>query len=267
MLDAQDLDDPEISALKDQLLSLISSRGLLENEDLIQVLGWDVESYWYIGNMLTKAGVLRADGNKGERLQQILRATSEAESEDQSAIAHRSEKSLHAPIVETLRSHWVAEHEIRDYVIDVTSSQGGRSTGGKWTRPDIALASSKEYKFVPGRFVELRTFEVKTYVGLDVTAVYEALSHRRAAHVAHVLVHVPECERNALKPILQRVIGDAEEYGVGVTTLADPRDYKTWRVEVDARKTVPDPADVNAFIRVQTGDEFQDTILSWCRRV
>ena len=161
----------------------------------------------------------------------------------------------------------MAEHEIRDYVIDVTSSQGGRFTGGKWTRPDITLASSKEYKYVPGRFVELRTFEVKTYDGLDITAVYEALSHRRAAHVAQVLVHVPECERAALKPILQRVIGDAEEYGIGVTTLADPRDYKTWRVEVDARRANPEPADVNAFIRAQTGGEFKDTILSWCRRV
>ena len=108
---------------------------------------------------------------------------------------------------------------------------------------------------------------LKRTKGLDVTAVYEALSHRRAAHFAHVLAHVPECERCALQPILQRLIRDAEEYGVGVTTLADPQDYKTWRVEVDARRANPDPADVNAFIRAQTGGEFKDKILSWCRRV
>jgi len=267
MLDAKDLDDPEISALTDRLLSLVSSRGLVDNEELIRALGWDAESYWYIGKLLIKAGVLRADSHKGEKLEEILRATLQSESADQSVITRQSEKSLYAPIVETLRSDWVAEHEIGDYVIDVTSAQGGRFTGGKWTRPDITFASSKEYKYVPGRFVELRTFEVKTYDGLDVTAVYEALSHRRAAHVAHVLVHVPECERSALKPLLHRVIGDAEEYGVGVTTLADPSDYKTWRVEVDARRASPDPADVNAFIRAQTGSKFKDKILSWCRRV
>ncbi|MEJ1962408.1 MAG: hypothetical protein WDO56_13050 [Gammaproteobacteria bacterium] len=121
--------------------------------------------------------------------------------------------------------------------------------------------------YVPGQLVELRTFEIKTHESLDVTAVYEALSHRRAAHIAHVLVHVPECERGALKSILQRVIGDAEEYGVGVTTLADPQDYATWRVEVDARRANPDPADMDAFIRAQTGAEFKEKILSWCRRL
>jgi hypothetical protein len=120
---------------------------------------------------------------------------------------------------------------------------------------------------VPGRCVDLRTFEIMTYEGLDVTAVYEALSHRRAAHFAYVLVHVPEHENCVRKDNLLRVIADAEEHGVGVTTLADPRDYKTWRVEVDARRGSPDLARLNSFIHTQTGDEFRDKILTWCRRV
>jgi hypothetical protein len=70
-----------------------------------------------------------------------------------------------------------------------------------------------------------------------------------------------------MKPLLVRVIDDAEAYGVGVTTLVDPRDYKTWHIEVDARRANPDPAAVNAFIDAQTGDKFKDKILSWCRRV
>jgi hypothetical protein len=267
MVDTRELDDPEISALKDQLLSLVSTRGLVKSEELIRRLGWDAESYCYIGRLLVDAGVLRADGGKGEKLQPFASVARQAEPANQSAIMRRAEKSLCAPIVETLRTAWVAEHEIQDYVIDLTASQGGRITGGKWSRPDITFASSKEYKYVPGRLVELRTFEVKTHEGLDVTAVYEALSHRRAAHFAHVLAHVPECERSALQPILQRLIRDAEEYGVGVTTLVDPQDYKTWRIEVEARRASPDPADMDAFIRAQTGEEFQDKILSWCRRL
>ena len=267
MVDPQELDDPEISALKAQLLSLISSRGLVESDELIRRLGWDAESYWYIGRLLVDAGVLRADGNKGEKLERVVPVAQRAEPGSQSVVSRRGEKSLYAPIVETLRSAWVAEHGIQDYVIDLTASQGGRVTGGKWSRPDITLANSNEYKYVPGRFVELRTFEIKTHEGLDVTAVYEALSHRRAAHFAYVLAYVPECERGALKFVLQRLIGDAEEYGVGVTTLADPHDYRTWRVEVEARRATPDPADMDAFIRAQAGDEFQDKILSWCRRV
>jgi hypothetical protein len=267
MVDVPELDDPEISALKDQLVSLISSCRLGESEQVIATLGWDAESYRYIGRLLVEAGMLRAEGKKREKLERIPSASRQAESGGRSVASARGEKTLYAPIIETLSSAWVLEHEIQDYVIDLTASQGGRITGGRWSRPDITLAGSNEYRFVPGRSVELRTFEIKTHEGLDVTAVYEALSHRRAAHFAHVLVHVPECEAIVSKPALMRVINDAEEYGVGVTTLADPRDYRTWRVEVEARRANPDPAAVNAFINAQTGNKFKDKVLSWCRRV
>jgi len=182
MLDTKELDDPEIVALKGQLMSLIATRGFVDTDDLIQQLGWDAESYWLIRRLLIKAGVLRADGKMGVKFERVTPATGQRESAAQSGVAPRGEKSLYAPIVETVRSSWVPEQGIEDYVIDVSSSQGRRVTGGKWSRPDITLASSKPYKYVPGRFLELRTFEVKTHDGLDVTAVYEALSHRRAAH-------------------------------------------------------------------------------------
>ena len=116
-------------------------------------------------------------------------------------------QALYAPIIETLSSDWMAEHEIQDYVIDRTALQACRAGGGKWAVPDITLAT------------------------------------------------------------FRRVIGDAEKHGVGVTTLADPADYKTWRVEVDARRANPDPADVDAFIHGRTGREFQNRMLSWCRRL
>jgi hypothetical protein len=162
MLDAQDLDDPEISALKKQLLSLVSSRGLTESDELTRLLGWDAESYWYIGGLLIRAGLLRPEGKKLER---VAASTRESELESQRVIARRSEKSLYEPIIETLSSAWVLEHRLQDYVIDLTASQGSRVTGGKWSRPDVTLASSNEYKYVPGQFVEVRTFEIKTYEG------------------------------------------------------------------------------------------------------
>jgi hypothetical protein len=159
VIDSRDLDDPEISALKDQLLSLIASRGLVENEELVRMLGWDAESCGYIGRLLIQAGMLRA-GKRGEELKPGGSDAWQAESKSEAVLTRRSEKSLYSPIIETLRSAWVAEHEIQDFVMDLTASQGGRATGGKWSRPDITLACSNEYKYVPGRFVELRTFEV-----------------------------------------------------------------------------------------------------------
>ncbi|MEJ0040589.1 MAG: hypothetical protein WDO68_31980 [Gammaproteobacteria bacterium] len=70
-----------------------------------------------------------------------------------------------------------------------------------------------------------------------------------------------------MKSVLERLICDAQEHGVGLITIENPEDYETWRVEVDPRRANPDPADLNAFIRTQTSVEFKDKILSWCRRV
>jgi hypothetical protein len=34
---------------------------------------------------------------------------------------------------------------------------------------------------------------------------------------------------------------------------------------VEPGRNEPDPADLDNFIRTQTGDEFKDRILGWCR--
>jgi len=108
---------------------------------------------------------------------------------------------------------------------------------------------------------------VKTYDGLDVTAVYEALSHRRAAHYAYVLAYVPDSERAALKSLLDRLDDDASEHGVGIILAGDAADYKTWTFVVEPWRNTPEPANVDDFIRTQTSVAFQERILAWCRIV
>lgn len=259
MIDKQELEDPGISALKNQLLSSVPADGSIENEALVRRLGWDGKRYRYIRALLVDEGMLRRRG----KCVSLRRASSKGHASS----VRRAEKDLYAPILETLRSCWIPEKEIHDFVFHVTAAQGRRNTGGKWTRPDIALASSNSYQYVRARPVEIRTFEVKAHDGLDVGAVYEALSHRRAAHYVHVLAHVPEHERNALKPVLERLVGDARTHGVGLITFADPQKYETWRVAAEPRRVDPDPADLEAFIDDQTSDEFRNRIVEWCRRV
>jgi hypothetical protein len=89
MLDTQDLDDPELSALKDRFLSLISSRGLMKSEELMQIPDWDAESYWYVGKLLIDAGVLRADGEKSEKLRRIDGTPPTAGSIDRPAVMRK----------------------------------------------------------------------------------------------------------------------------------------------------------------------------------
>jgi hypothetical protein len=259
MIDKQEIRDPRISALKEKLISSMPSQGPADDEVLARKLGWGSEDYIYICDLLVSEGVL-CRNDEGVSLLRIDPA--------EKPISDRyTEKELYAPIHETLRSFWIPENGIHDFVFNVTASQGRRSTGGKWTRPDIALATCNSYLYVRARPIELRTFEVKTYEGLDVTSVYEALSHRRAAHYAYVLAYVPEYQREALRSVLERLTSDARAHGVGVTTLADPRKYETWRVEVEARRANPDPLDIETFVAEQTDDQFKRKIAQWCREI
>jgi len=266
MTEQSSLTDAEVTAFKEQLMVVMPPQGRIGNGALRRKLGWDDGRYWYIRNLLVEAGSLSTSRGRGGSVQRVISVES-MDSEEQLDSSELAEKDLYVPILETLRTGWIPDHRIDDFVVHQTAHQGRRDTGGKWTRPDITLASSNNYKYVPGRSVEIRTFEVKMGVGVDVTAVYEALAHRRAAHYAHVLVYVPDTQRAALGPMLERMISDSQEHGVGFVLVGDAANYETWDIEVDARRANPNPAELDAFIRTQTSDEFREKILGWCRNV
>ncbi len=56
-----------------------------------------------------------------------------------------------------------------DHVAKITAQQGAKL--GKWTRPDIVVASIKSYTYVHGKQFDLVTFEVKPTHQINVTAV------------------------------------------------------------------------------------------------
>jgi hypothetical protein len=259
-----ELTDQQVTDLEHQLLNAMPSQGSIGNGALRRKLSWNEERYWYIRNRLLQSGVVAQGRGRGGSVHRIVPVSPPGvplEAARQKVV----ESTLYDPIVATLQSHWVPDHQIQDFVIDCTAQQGRRDTGGKWTRPDITLASCNTYKYVPGKQVELNTFEVKTSDGLDVTAVYEALAHRRAAHYSYVLAFVPDGERAALESLLDRLFGDADDHGVGFIVIGNATDYETWNFEIEPTRNDPDPADADNFIRTQTSEAFRDKILGWCR--
>jgi len=127
------------------------------------------------------------------------------------------------------------------------------------------LATYDSYEFVPGKHFDVVTFEAKTFEALDVTAVYEALSHRRAAHYSFLLAYVPGAVRESLESAIEDLTYEADQHGVGMVVLADPRDYKTWEFLVEADRNDPDPRDVNDFLDTQISAAFKDKIRRWLR--
>lgn len=125
----------------------------------------------------------------------------------------------------------------------------------------------KPYCYLPSRYLEVVSFEIKPYATLDVSAVYEALSHRRASTHAYVLTHVPTSvhkeSEEELKDTLAALENEANKFGIGIIVADDPNDFETWETLLDAERFEPNPARLNEFIAQQVSKASQDQIVCW----
>lgn len=174
------------------------------------------------------------------------------------------ESRLYEPLARVLKEKWVPDKRFDSPAIEITARQGARETGGKWSRPDITLVSSTTYPYVPGKQFDVVTFEVKPSNAIDVTAVYEALAHRRAANRAYVILHVPSIN-DTVKSLIDDVCDEAKRHGIGVIVVGKPDDYGTWEEPVEALRNEPDPAKLNDFLSKQVSQEFKEHINRRCR--
>jgi hypothetical protein len=136
--------------------------------------------------------------------------------------------------------------------VEDISRAGRRQTGGKWTRPDLVAVEVQIYTYLPAKTLSVHTFEVKPADMIDVTAVYEALAHRRAATHSYVLLHVPDNE--TAPAALEAVISEARRHGIGVIVFSEAADYATWDERVVADRVDPEPAALDEFVRVQLSE-------------
>jgi hypothetical protein len=232
-----------------QLLSLVPYDGSgVGNTRLIRELRWDEENYWDIRNRLVERGGLELGRGRGGSVRRIVRggmtpgaapfAPECAESKD----TRLTESDLYAPIARVLDDKWTKDKRVESAIIATTAHQGSRATGGKWTRPDITVATLSTYPYVPGRHFDVITFEIKPCDAIDVTAIYEALAHLRSATRAYVMLHVPDAHSEDLEELILEICAEAKKHGIGVYTFADPANYETWDERVEPIRRDPLPA-------------------------
>jgi hypothetical protein len=250
---------PDSDVLKAQLLSAVPPTGSVGNITLLKNLGWPEEQYWTLRDELIRAGQLEAGRGRGGSVRRSI-----AEATIVAPIPDR-ETALYEPILATLKRDWAQDYRYTDFDSEITAHQGRRDTGGKWSRPDITLVTCDTYKYVPGKHLDVITFEIKRYDGVDVTAVYEALAHRRAANYAYVLVHVPQGEAEEAAVTIEELSHEAEEHGIGLVQLYAANDYKTWEFLLEAERNDPAPSDVSEFIDDQLSTAFKERISRWLR--
>lgn len=263
--------EQKIVELENELLNCFQSAVILGNVTLRNRLvakGWSEDTYWPIRNRLIERGILETGRGKGGSVRKVAAeapAPETARAEAVARVGSQAERDLYAPMAEVIRNRWGNAYRLDSLVVEITAQQGARQTGGRWTRPDITVASFKTFAYVPGKHFDLITFEIKPYDTLDVTVIYEALAHRRAATRAYALVHIPDDKLEALQAVLDEVASEAKRFGVGLIVAADPANYDTWDELIEAVRHEPDPERLNDFLAQQVSQVFREQIVRWFR--
>lgn len=175
------------------------------------------------------------------------------------------ETALYEAITTVVRERWVQEQSF-DQVLVENTNRGGRRRDGIWTRPDLTIAAMTSYTYVPGKHFDVISFEIKHHTGFNVTAIYEALAHRRAATRSYVLVYIPDGLLEAFEnPTLAEITDEASRHGIGLIVASDPANFDTWDIREEATRINPDPSRLNAFIRNQLSEGTRDQIVRWFR--
>ncbi len=227
-------------------------------------LGWDDDRIWNACEDLARRGLVKTGPGYGGTVRRIVAVPAIPVAPEQEEEG-RKEKALYTPAEKVIREQWARTMRLDQFVVQITARQGRRDTGGTWTRPDIVVVAVSVYDFVPGKFVDAITFEVKTVDSFDVTAIYEALSHLRSATRAYVLVEIPDDRREGMEELINNASKEASRHGVGLIIATSVADFDSWEIVVEATRRDPDPAGLDAFLSDQLNEDNQGQIRRWLK--
>jgi hypothetical protein len=220
--------------------------------------------YWAIRNRLIDSGVLIKGGGNGGSVRRVAQLNDEVADNAVIAQNYKREKELYEPIATVLKNDWARDQMFDDCYVEITAQGGAKPTNGRWTRPDITVIGCKTFLYVPGKHLDVITFEIKPSHAIDIYGVYEALAHRRAASRSYLVLHIPTdthlCQFNNTD-----IENEAGKFGIGLIVARDPTDYDTWEVKLEAQRIEPDPYKLNEFIAQQASAELKEKIEEWVK--
>lgn len=255
------------------LLLEVPSDKTIGNMTLRNQLGWDSTRYFDVRNGLVEAGYLRKGMGKGGSVSKETLAPAASMPDPPEVVAfeiaesYQREKDLYPKIQQVLEKDWSGDENmpVGRTLVEITADQGRKSTGGTWTRPDITIVAVHVYDLLPTKYLEVVTFEVKPTHAYDITGVFEAAAHQRAATRSFLAIHTPNGATNTDGKIFRRLSDECKRLGIGLITLDDPTDFGTYEVHVEAERRVPEPFVVNEFLTDQLSDKSRDKIRLWLK--
>ncbi len=243
--------------------------GSAGNTYLMGFLNWSEAEYWRLREKLIEDGrILRGRGRGGsvvlvEDLKQPEKNSFTGKVlDEEGGVPEAKEADLYDPCLKVLQEKWSQERGLHDFHIEITAAQGGKKTGGVWTRPDITAISVRTFTHWPGRTYDIWTFEVKPSWQFNITGVFEAAAHARSATHSYALFETPEKVDDS---DVSRLVSEAQRMGVGLILFEKPDDFETWDFKVDPVRQEPDPALLEQFVVTQLSDKARSKLLRWSK--
>lgn len=232
--------------------------GSAGNTSLARALGWDEAEYWAVrGRLLDEGRLVRGRGRGGS----VMLAEEELSPLPTRVEEDPRESALYDPCLRTLQNSWAKDHRLTDCHFEIIAHQGGRRTGGKWTRPDIVGISVRLFKHWPVPIYDVWTFEVKPLARPEVSGVFEAAAHARAATHAYALYQVEPSDIEDETP-WERIISEARRFGVGLVLFSNAADFNTWRFAIEPRRR-EDPEAIDQFVASQLSEGARSKLATW----
>lgn len=252
----------------DELLEKLKElNGKAGNKSLRTSLGWAEERYWNAHGRALDQGLAVAGRGKGGSIiiTPSLQLVSESET-IQSVQVENSEISLYPAAQLTIEKSWAKSQSYDEYIVEVTALRGRAPTGGKWTRPDVAVLGTRAFPYLPQRLFDIVTFEIKPKGQATVEGIFEALSHQQFASRAYCVFHVDLAAEEVFQDKYDdsgRILATARKHGIGVIVATNMADWETWDELLSADRANPDPEQVNRFIATGFSQEAREKIIKW----
>jgi len=231
------------------------------NVTLRHKLQWEEKKYWKIRDSLFDKRLIGLGRGKGGSLYRIsdVVQTPAVNEQEYPPTKYNAEKDLYEPFVQTIEKNYVADLKIRDYILQNTSTQGRKFTGGSWTRPDVTLITVDTFSFIPGKVMNIITFEIKHNAQFDIYGVFETAAHSRFANKSYYVGYLPNDWKGDNNDY-QRIQNECDRFEIGLMYFTNPADYNTYEILLEPERRIPDPADQDEFIRVQIDKDNQDKL-------
>jgi hypothetical protein len=251
----------EPSTDEEAMLSCLPADGTgMSNPRLKERLGWDDDRYFAARDRLVDREAVMLGRGRGGVVRRIVPSPGGPASLEDTTVEEQAgkEKNLYRPMRAVIAGEWARDMRLEPLAVEITAFQGRRETGGRFTRPDIVAVEVRTFRYLPGKTLEVITFEVKPSYAIDVTCVYEALAHRGAATRSYVVLHVPNpASYQAELDVIERA---AVDHGIGLIVAENPASYAEWETRADAVRVQPDPARLEDFIHRQLSDTTKNLI-------